>query len=123
LDDVHAKVAYFKHCLEHSKSNQFKELSHIYIVKDLLNMKTSLKYSRSKRDYRQMTNNTDQQAFASTEDDTEQKGKHNNQQAHLVNNTNNKQDKSKLTCTYCNKGGHTRETCFDLVPYPICGVK
>jgi hypothetical protein len=70
-----------------------------------------------------MNDNRDQQAFASTEDDTEHKGKKGKQQAHVVNSTNNKTDKLKLTCTYCNKGGHVSATCFDLVPCPICGEK
>jgi hypothetical protein len=132
-DDVFAKVGYFKHCLENSKSNPFKEtISHLHIqgfvkfedIVDVLYRKEM--EHRNKRDFRQMTNTTDQQAFVSTEDDTEQKVKkvkQSNQQANLVNNTNNKQDKSKLTCTHCNKGGHTRATCFDLVPCPICGGK
>jgi ribosomal protein L37AE/L43A len=31
-------------------------------------------------------------------------------------------NKAKNVCTYCNRPGHSRATCFDLVPCSKCGV-
>jgi ribosomal protein L37AE/L43A len=31
-------------------------------------------------------------------------------------------NKAKSVCTYCNRPGHSRATCFDLVPCSKCGI-
>jgi hypothetical protein len=132
-EDAFIKVGYFKHCLEQSRSNPFKEtIAHLHLqgfvryedIVDVLFRKEM--EQRSKRDYRQMTGTIDHQESAFAVEETEhkvKKGKKITQQAHVIVSTNNKAEKSKQVCTHCNKGGHVKATCFQLVPCPICGEK
>jgi hypothetical protein len=142
-DDEHIKVGYFKNCLDKSRTNPFREtISH-------LNLKGFTPYDemveimyrkemdgRGKRDFRQMMGSMPRESVqvASYGDEDMSRTCPGHVQDNVQDNVQDKRSKSnanvsvdagpgktKSVCTYCNRPGHSRATCWDLIPCSVCG--
>jgi hypothetical protein len=145
-EDEYVKVGYFKNCLDKSRTNPFREtISHMNLqgftpydeMVETLHRKEL--ESLGKRDYRQMMGSMSRESaqVANGQNVQDNVQTMSGQSLDSVQNVQNVQEKrmktkanvsvdsktvkAKNVCTYCNRPGHSRATCWDLIPCSVCG--